>query len=45
MTVERLRDVEHVNELLDRVDVLSVVVVTRCPERWELGAFRKAKLE
>ena len=45
MTVERLRDVEHVNELLDRVDALCVVVVTRCPDKWELAAFRKAKLE
>ena len=45
MIVDRLRDAEHVNELLDRIDAPSVVVVTRNPDKWELAAFRKAKLE
>ena len=45
MTVERLQDVEHVNELLDRIDAPSVVVVTRNPDKWELKAPRKAKLD
>ena len=45
MTVERLEDVEHVNELLDRIDAPSVVVVTRNPDKWELKAPRKVKLE
>jgi hypothetical protein len=45
MTVERLRDAEHVNELLDRMDARSVVVVTRNPDKWELKAPRKAKLD
>ena len=45
MTVERLQDVEHVNEILDRIDAPSVVVVTRNPDKWELKAPRKAKLD
>jgi hypothetical protein len=45
MTVERLRDAEHVNELLDRMDARSVVVVTRNPDKWELKAPCKAKLD
>ena len=45
MTVERLQDVDDVNELLDRIDAPSVVVVTRDPDKWELKAPRKAKLE
>ena len=45
MTVERLEDVEHVNELLDRIDAPSVEVVTRDPDKWELKAPHKAKLE
>ena len=45
MTVERLQDVEHVNELLDRIDAPSVVVVTRNPDKWELKAPYKAKVD
>ena len=45
ITVEKLQDVEHVNELLDRIDAPNLVVVTRDPDKWELAAFRKAKLE
>ena len=45
MTVERLQDVEHVNELLDRMDARNVVVVTRNPDKWELKAPRKAKVD
>ena len=45
MIVERLRDAERVNELLDRIDAPNVVVVTRDPDKRELAAFRKAKLE
>ena len=45
ITVERLQDVEHVNELLDRIDALSVVVVTRNPDKWELKAPYKAKVD
>ena len=45
MIVERLRDAEHVNELLDRIDAPSVVVVTRDPDKWELAAFRKGKVD
>ena len=44
MIVEKLKDVEHVNELLDRIDAPSLVVVTRDPDKWELKAY-KAKLE
>ena len=45
MTVERLADVDHVNELLDRIDAPSVVVVTRNPEKCELKAPYKAKAD
>jgi hypothetical protein len=45
ITVERLVDVDHGNELLDRIDASSVVVVTRNPEKWELKAPYKAKVE
>ena len=45
MTVERLEGVKQVNELLDRIDAPSVVVVTRNPDKWELGAPRKTKAD
>ena len=45
ISVENLQDAEHVNELLDRIDAPSVVVVTRNPDKWELKAPCKAKVE
>jgi hypothetical protein len=45
ITVEKLQDAEHVNELLDRIDAPNVVVVTRNPDKWELKAPCKAKLD
>ena len=45
IAVEKLQDVGHVNELLDRIDAPSVVVVTRSPDKWELKAPCKAKVD
>ena len=45
IAVERLQDAEHVNELLDRIDAPSVVVVTRNPDKRELKAPCKAKVD